>query len=209
MRRAADEPGRPESGARLLFFAISSAINPPFRRPAKGLPWRRNVPRPILSLSSYLDLLEIAWGSYQVAVGPIARNQYFRYVLYHTPMISLARKAHRTLLESECEDVTDDDVARSFDRLVEPSLVFNREMANVYSGSLDVSVTGLLASVPVLLGASANRVVLVWHSGLALNSSAESSGTMHIARSRHNALVSISAPDVWSMSTCMTHWPSI
>jgi large subunit ribosomal protein L35 len=35
-------------GARLLFFAISSAINPPFRRPAKGLPWRRFVPQHML-----------------------------------------------------------------------------------------------------------------------------------------------------------------
>jgi len=26
-----------------LFFRILSAINPPFRRPAKGLPWRRKV----------------------------------------------------------------------------------------------------------------------------------------------------------------------
>jgi large subunit ribosomal protein L35 len=31
--------------AGLLFFAVSSAITPAFRRPAKGLPWRRNVPQ--------------------------------------------------------------------------------------------------------------------------------------------------------------------
>jgi len=28
---------------KLLFFRILSVINPPFRRPAKGLPWRRKV----------------------------------------------------------------------------------------------------------------------------------------------------------------------
>jgi large subunit ribosomal protein L35 len=35
---------RPKIGVWLLFFHVSSAINPAFRRPAKGLPWRRNVP---------------------------------------------------------------------------------------------------------------------------------------------------------------------
>jgi large subunit ribosomal protein L35 len=29
--------------SRLLFFCVPSAINPAFRRPAKGLPWRRIV----------------------------------------------------------------------------------------------------------------------------------------------------------------------
>jgi large subunit ribosomal protein L35 len=31
---------RPNQTSKLLFFGILSAINPPFRRPAKGLPWR-------------------------------------------------------------------------------------------------------------------------------------------------------------------------
>src|SRR5437667_11723358 len=41
MRGSRIGPKRPSG---LLFFPISSAINRAFRRPAKGLPWRRKVP---------------------------------------------------------------------------------------------------------------------------------------------------------------------
>jgi large subunit ribosomal protein L35 len=37
-------PAAQESPSGRLFFGFCSAINPAFRRPAKGLPWRRKVP---------------------------------------------------------------------------------------------------------------------------------------------------------------------
>ena len=94
---------------------------------------------PVLSLCSYLDLLEIAWHDYQRAVGPVAYEDYFTHIIYHTPFISLIEKAHQTLVESNVQDVTKDELAASFERMVAPSLRYSRELANIYSGSLYVA----------------------------------------------------------------------
>lgn len=106
---------------------------------------------PVLSLCSYLDLLEIAWDEYQHAVGPIAFEEYFAHSVYHMPLISLVEEAHKFLVETgRGEDVTKDELADSFERMVKPSLRYSREMANIYSGSLYVALAGLLESVPDL-----------------------------------------------------------
>jgi len=86
----------------------------------------------VLSLCSYLDLLEMAWDDLARSAG--ARLDDFEYLLYHCPLVSMARQAHAALTGS------DDD----FETRVEPALRFNREVANIYGGSLYASLLGLL-----------------------------------------------------------------
>lgn len=99
---------------------------------------------PVLSLYSYLDLAEAAWEHYRQAAGAKSVGSQFRYMLYHAPLTSLTERAHRVLLESGSDDVSSEDAAVSFARMVAPSLRYNRELANIYSGSLYASIAGLI-----------------------------------------------------------------
>jgi 3-hydroxy-3-methylglutaryl CoA synthase len=107
----------------------------------------------VLSLSAYLDLVEASWENYRLATGrtePLGDQ--FRYMLYHTPLVSLAERAHRALLELDSFDVTDDDVQNSFDRMVRPALSLAGQLANTYSGSVYTLLAGLLEAQDVAPG---------------------------------------------------------
>ncbi|MGD2069035.1 MAG: hydroxymethylglutaryl-CoA synthase [Gemmatimonadota bacterium] len=100
---------------------------------------------PVLSIAAYLDLVEEAWESYRGATGSTeAIGERFRYLLFHTPLVSLVQDAHRLLLEAEPGPVAPDEVRRSFDRMVRPALGYARELANTYSGSVYVLLASLL-----------------------------------------------------------------
>lgn len=104
---------------------------------------------PVLSLGAYLDLLEMAWENYQAAhESSLSLERHFRYMLYHTPLVSLVRQAHGILLEAGDDDVSPERASESFDRMVRPALSYARELANTYSGSLYTLLAGLIDSVP-------------------------------------------------------------
>jgi 3-hydroxy-3-methylglutaryl CoA synthase len=99
----------------------------------------------VLSIAAYLDLIEEAWASYRRATDTrVALDERFRYVLYHTPLVSLVRDAHRLLLEADHDDITVAELRESFDRMVSPALGYVRELANIYSGSVYCLLAGLI-----------------------------------------------------------------
>jgi 3-hydroxy-3-methylglutaryl CoA synthase len=99
----------------------------------------------VLSIAAYLDLIEEAWVSYRGATATnVAIDERFRYLLYHTPLVSLVRDAHRLLLETDHEAVSASVLDASFDRMVRPAFGFARELANIYSGSVYCLLAGLL-----------------------------------------------------------------
>jgi 3-hydroxy-3-methylglutaryl CoA synthase len=100
---------------------------------------------PVLSLAAYLDLIEEAWAGYRCAVGTTdPLDERFEYVLYHTPLVSLAREAHRLLLEADGVERSPAELHGSFERMVEPALRHARELSNIYSGSVYALLAGLL-----------------------------------------------------------------
>lgn len=99
----------------------------------------------VLSLAAYLDLLEMAWQSYQLQSGSNAPlEERFRYMLYHTPLVSLIRQAHETLLRDGRDDASSSQVDDSFNRMVAPALGYPRELANIYSGSVYSKLASLV-----------------------------------------------------------------
>ena len=106
----------------------------------------------VLSLAAYLDLLEAAWLDYgRSNGGPASLQQRFRYVLYHTPLVSLAAQAHALLLEADAPDISAEEQRASFDAMVRPALGHAQQLANIYSGSVYSLLAGLLdgaADVP-------------------------------------------------------------
>jgi 3-hydroxy-3-methylglutaryl CoA synthase len=100
---------------------------------------------PVLSLAAYLDLIEEAWANYRSAVSTTAPlDERFQYVLYHTPLVSLVREAHRLLLEIDGVQRSPEQLHASFERMVGPALRHARELSNIYSGSVYALLAGLL-----------------------------------------------------------------
>ena len=102
---------------------------------------------PILSLGSYLDLMESAWRDYRTLTQGSILEKHMSYMVFHTPVVNLVQQAHRLLLESEGQDVSEEDARVSFERMVSPSLRYNKELGNVYSASLYAALGGLIDSI--------------------------------------------------------------
>jgi 3-hydroxy-3-methylglutaryl CoA synthase len=153
-RRHLGDPAELTAGSGAVAVAVGARPRVLAIEPGRGYASREvyDVARPtalgewgdaVLSLAAYLDLLEEAWAGYRRATDPgAAVEQRFRYMLYHTPLVSLVRQAHGVLLEGE--DGPAGAAAASFERMVEPALGYARELANVYSGSLYCLLAGLV-----------------------------------------------------------------
>jgi 3-hydroxy-3-methylglutaryl CoA synthase len=106
----------------------------------------------VLSLYAYLDLFEIAWGQYRGLHDDAVFNRHLRYMAYHTPLVSLTQRAHRLGLESAGDDISDAAAAASFEDMVQPSLRYNLQLGNIYSGSLYAALASLLTEIDVPAG---------------------------------------------------------
>lgn len=161
-RRLFDQPSEVTAGAgavalaiaaepRVLVIEISSGCAArevyDVARPAPALEWID----PVLSISAYLDLLEMAWDAYRRAASVGTFEDRFAYMLYHTPFVSLIEKAHQLLVEGDRQDVTAEEIAASFERMVRPALRYSRELGNIYSGSLYAALAGLMDFVPAVV----------------------------------------------------------
>lgn len=107
----------------------------------------------VLSLYAYLDLVELAWADYRARTDCGSPERHFAHLLYHAPLFSLAERAHLALLDAAIEDIEPEQARASFESMVLPTLAWNTLTANVYSGSLYVSLAGLLATRDVPAGA--------------------------------------------------------
>lgn len=98
------------------------------------------------SLECYLRALEHTYRTYQRTSG-LSWDDYRR-LLFHVPFPKMAYKAFKLLHELEADRHNGDfpSFEDSYDRLSEPALWANREVGNIYSGSLYLSLAGLLES---------------------------------------------------------------
>jgi 3-hydroxy-3-methylglutaryl CoA synthase len=96
----------------------------------------------VLSLASYMDLLELSWEDFASASGLGIDD--FAMLAYHCPLVSLVERAHALHMEIAAADWTAEATAASFARRVLPGMVYNRLLGNIYSGSLYLSLLGLI-----------------------------------------------------------------
>lgn len=113
--------------------------------------WRPNYRNTALvdgpaSIKSYLEALRTTYASYEVQSG-VPFNGY-KHLLFHVPFPKMAFKAFKTLYEREASRRNGDGMPfpldESFERCTAPALWANRELGNLYSGSLYLSLAGLL-----------------------------------------------------------------
>jgi 3-hydroxy-3-methylglutaryl CoA synthase len=155
-RRHFCDPGELTAGSGAVAVTIAANPNVMAIEPRSGYACREvyDVARPtaagehadpVLSLAAYLDLVEEAWANYQDAAKVTEGiGQRFRYCLFHTPLVSLVKQAHRLLMEVDRPDLPTEALSASFDRMVRPALRHARELANIYSGSVYCLLAGLL-----------------------------------------------------------------
>jgi 3-hydroxy-3-methylglutaryl CoA synthase len=102
----------------------------------------------VLSLGAYLDLLEESYAHFRDQVPASSLDQDLDHLVYHMPLESLIRKAHGVLLEAHGDEPDGDAVARSFERMVQPSLSYCSETGNIFSGTLYAGLASLVDSGP-------------------------------------------------------------
>lgn len=96
------------------------------------------------SVQCYLDALTGAYRHYKELCGEPGAPGFsdrFAALAYHVPYGKMARKAHRQLRTLDGDAQPD----ASFERLVAPSLRFSEEIGNIYTGSMYLALTSLLA----------------------------------------------------------------
>lgn len=97
-----------------------------------------------LSLYSYLDALEGAYGHYEQVAGEVNYETHFKKHIYHAPFPGMTLQAHRTLLGKF--GIGKAAVRASFDEKVSAGLCFARRLGSAYGASNFVCLLGLLHS---------------------------------------------------------------
>jgi polyketide biosynthesis 3-hydroxy-3-methylglutaryl-CoA synthase-like enzyme PksG len=95
-----------------------------------------------LSLHSYLTCCEQAFAAYRARVGEIDFGAHFDALAFHTPFGGMVKGAHRMLMRKR--GAAPDAIEADFQRRVAPSLIYCREVGNVYSGAVFLALAGAL-----------------------------------------------------------------
>ena len=107
-----------------------------------------------LSLLSYIDAVDIAFGRYAESVakqrGVALKTlddlrRWFPRQVYHAPFGGITRRAHRVVLRT-LRDWQPTCLDADFAARIEPSLRFNRRMGGTYAGSIFISLLGWAAA---------------------------------------------------------------
>jgi 3-hydroxy-3-methylglutaryl CoA synthase len=168
-RRAFGHAGEPEQGAGAVALSVCKAprvltlergsgyASSEAALDAAGTARGPEVPSDSpAAISSYLDLLEATWSDYRALHGARSIEQHFAYLAFHAPLPRLARHAFRWICDADREGCTPASVDSAFRRMVEPSFRYNRELGNIYSGSLYAALASLIDTAPDL--AAGDRV---------------------------------------------------
>ncbi|MET7878907.1 hydroxymethylglutaryl-CoA synthase [Micromonospora profundi] len=119
-----------------------------------------------LSLLSYLECLVESYRAYQAKVPDSDFISSFDHLVMHTPFGGMVRAAHRKMMR-EFGQATPAMVQEDFDRRLSPSLTYGREVGNLCSGSLYLSLLSLLDSAPGQVRAGARIGLFAYGSGCA------------------------------------------
>jgi hydroxymethylglutaryl-CoA synthase len=97
-----------------------------------------------MSLYSYLDALEEAYGLYEACQAPLDPRAHFQHQIYHAPFPGMPLQGHRALLRRH--DVPKAEIQADFEARVAPSLWLARQVGGTYSASVYLNLLGLLSA---------------------------------------------------------------
>lgn len=98
---------------------------------------------PDLSLLSYLECLEKSYTHYEEKVEGADFRETFDYLVFHTPFPGMVKGAHRKMMRSRY-GTNLVDIEHDFNQRVSPSLMYCKEVGNVYSATVFFALCGLI-----------------------------------------------------------------
>lgn len=96
-----------------------------------------------LSILSYMACLKSSFEHYCEVVDNVDVQNFFRYIVLHTPFAGMTKSAHKRLLKT-VPHISNGEIAADFDRRIEPSIRFCQTVGNIYSASLYLALCSLL-----------------------------------------------------------------
>ncbi|MEI6020337.1 MAG: hydroxymethylglutaryl-CoA synthase [Bacteroidota bacterium] len=99
------------------------------------------------SLYSYMEALAATYEDFELNVGNIDYDSYFKYHIYHVPFSGISYRAHKQLMRMNSFDVTDEEIAKSWKNKVSPSINFSKRIGGTYGGSIFIALLSTISSV--------------------------------------------------------------
>lgn len=96
-----------------------------------------------LSLMSYLDCCEQAYGDYKERVVDVDYASSFDYLVFHTPFGGMVKGAHRTMMRKFAR-TTPAAIDADFERRVAPGLSYCQRVGNIMGGSIFMALAGVI-----------------------------------------------------------------
>ncbi len=98
------------------------------------------------SLFSYMEALAATYEDFELNVGNVDFNSYFKYNVYHVPFSGISFRAHK-LLMGMSSSPSADEVTESFKKKVLPSISYSKDIGGTYGGSIFVALLALIDTV--------------------------------------------------------------
>lgn len=96
-----------------------------------------------LSLLSYLDCCENAFGEYARRVRGVDYRDSFHYLTFHTPFGGMVKGAHRTMMRKTVQ-AKPAEVEEDFNRRVKPGMSYCQRVGNIMGGTVFMSLAGTI-----------------------------------------------------------------
>lgn len=96
-----------------------------------------------LSLMSYLDCCERAYGEYQKRVAGVDYQQTFQYLSFHTPFGGMVKGAHRTMMRKIAK-AAPQQIEADFKQRVVPGLTYCQRVGNIMGGTVFLSLASTI-----------------------------------------------------------------
>lgn len=98
------------------------------------------------SLFSYMEALAATYEDYELNVGAIDFDTYFKYNIYHVPFSGISFRAHKQLMRMS-SDASNEEVLASFQKKVLPSISYSKDIGGTYGGSIFIALLATIDTV--------------------------------------------------------------
>ena len=102
------------------------------------------------SLFSYMEALAATYEDYELNVGDVDFNTYFKYNIYHVPFSGISFRAHKQLMRMS-SDASNEEVLASFQKKVLPSISYSKDIGGTYGGSIFIALLATIDTVNDLM----------------------------------------------------------
>jgi 3-hydroxy-3-methylglutaryl CoA synthase len=96
------------------------------------------------SLYAYMEALAGAYEDFELNVGALDFDKYFKYHVYHVPFAGISFRAHKQLMRMS-SDASNEEIAENFQKKVLPSINFSKYIGSAYGGSIFIALLATIA----------------------------------------------------------------